>query len=110
MFFFLQEPLILYGGGDYSLTDVKEMAGTEAFLNLADKDKGCQNEQILINCKAKEYLENGWNTCKCVPFQLRSFSAALAVRFSVCPTQPPPSNPAQILTTNVANTWQGRSP
>ena len=79
----LQEPLIFYGEGDYSLTDVKEMDGTEAFLNLADKDKGCQNEETLVDCKAKEYLKIGRNSCKCVPFHLRSFSAR--VRYFMFP-------------------------
>ena len=69
-----QEPLQLYGEGDYSLANVKQMYGTEGFLSLADEVKKCQNEKTVLECKAKAYLDRGKKNCECVPHHLRSFS------------------------------------
>ena len=69
----LKEPLILYGEGDYALTDVKEIDTTEAFLNLDENVKLCQNVESYEKCQAKEYIKNGLKKCNCTPYELRNF-------------------------------------
>ena len=70
---YFEEPLRLYGKGDYALTDVKEMTGTEDFFNLDVEVRKCQNRESLLECQAKKYKEIGKKECQCVPYQLRSF-------------------------------------
>ena len=68
----------LYGEGDFSLTDVKEMDGTPGFLELDVDVKKCQNYEPVLECKAKAYLDAGKEKCKCVPHHLRSFSTPVS--------------------------------
>ena len=74
LFIFLQEPLRLYGEGDYALANVKQMDGTEGFLSLADEVKKCQNQESILECEANAYLDRGRTKCDCVPYHLMSFS------------------------------------
>ena len=74
LFIFLQEPLRLYGDGDYVLANVKQMDGTEGFLSLADEVKKCQNKESILECEANAYLDRGRTKCDCVPYHLMSFS------------------------------------
>ena len=76
--FYLKEPLRLYGEGDFALTDVKEMNGTQGFLDLDVGVKKCQNHESVLECKAKTYLDVGREKCKCVPHHLRSFSTTVS--------------------------------
>ena len=72
--YYLPEPLRLYGGGDYEFTNVKEMNVTEEFLELDEDVKKCQNNESVVDCAAREYLESGRKECQCVPFNLRNYS------------------------------------
>ena len=72
--YYLPEPLRLYGGGDYEFTNVKEMNVTEDFLQLEEDVKKCQNNESVVECAAREYLESGREECGCVPFPLRNYS------------------------------------
>ena len=71
---FTKEPLILYGEGSYALSSVKEIDGTEAYLKLAKKKGECQDKESLIECHEREFITNGIDQCKCVPYWLRHFS------------------------------------
>ena len=68
----------LYGKGDFALTDVKEMDGTQGFLDLDDGIRKCQNFETVLECKAKIYLDIGKKKCKCVPHHLRGFSTLVS--------------------------------
>ena len=74
---YLKEPLRLYGKGDFALTDVKEMDGTQGFLDLDVGIRKCQNYETVLECKAKIYLHVGRKKCSCVPHHLRTFSTAV---------------------------------
>ena len=65
---------MLYGEGNYALSAVKEVDGTEAFLAMDDKTKQCQNEETLQVCLTNEFLRKGLEECKCTPYSLRDYS------------------------------------
>ena len=69
----------LYGEGDYALANMKHMDGTEGFLSLDDEVKKCQNEESVLECKAKTYIDSGREKCGCVPYQLMSFSSKVVI-------------------------------
>jgi hypothetical protein len=48
----------LEGEGNYALTSVKEIDGTEAFLALDDDIKLCQNKELLADCSSREFDDN----------------------------------------------------
>ena len=50
------------------------MEGTEEFLNLAIEEKNCQNEESVLECRSKKYLDIGKDRCQCTPHHLRNFS------------------------------------
>ena len=51
--------------GNYALTDLKWMSGTESFLELSNKEKECQIE-TYEECQRGKVIEK----CGCVPWQL----------------------------------------
>ena len=53
--------------------DVKEMSGTEGFLDFPVNISKCQNEESVLECRSKKYLEHGLNECDCIPHQLRTY-------------------------------------
>ena len=68
------EPLILLGEGNYALTAIKEIDTTEAFLNLDEEIKNCQNVETYQKCQVREYINMGLEKCNCTPYELRNFS------------------------------------
>ena len=52
---------------------MKEMSGTPEFLDLDDKVKKCQNEETILECRSRKYLDIGEKECGCIPHHLRSF-------------------------------------
>ena len=48
------------------------MDGTEEFLDLALEAKNCQNEESVLECRSKKYLDTGKNRCGCIPYHLRT--------------------------------------
>ena len=71
---FIKEPLSLSGEGTYALSVVKEIDVTEAFLNLDEKTKMCQNEETVEDCWMKNHFKEGIKKCKCIPYGLRNYS------------------------------------
>ena len=65
-------PLILTGGGHFSLSGVKEVAVSEEFLGLGEETTGCQTEQSRADCLTGKYLARALNTCHCAPLNIRS--------------------------------------
>ena len=72
------EPLILFGEGDYALTVVKEIDGTEEFHGLDEGIKHCQSRETIQECQAREYIKNGLDTCKCTPYAMRNYSKTVS--------------------------------
>ena len=57
-----------HGPGDYILTSVKEMTGTENFLAWPEEKRGCALEKYE-RCQMNRFLEKSMQ-CSCSPFQL----------------------------------------
>ena len=56
-----------HGPGDYALTAIKEMTGTENFLAWPEHKRGCMHEKYE-KCQMKGFLEES-KRCGCSPFQ-----------------------------------------
>ena len=70
----IKEPLLLFGEGNYALTAIKEIDMTEAFMNLDEETRNCQNVETYQECQAKEYIKMGLEKCNCTPYVMRDFS------------------------------------
>ena len=57
-------PYIGFGGGIYSITDVKRMTAKEDFLTMPLKDRNCKVE-LYEDCRTRKLLEK----CNCVPWE-----------------------------------------
>ena len=58
------------GPGDYMLTSIKQMTGTDNFLAWPYEKRKCAIEKYE-NCQMRRFLE-GTKSCGCSPFQLLS--------------------------------------
>ena len=56
--------------GLYKMSVLKKMTGTDGFLNLADKTKGCHIEDQR-ECEQTKYLEEVQKRCGCLPWSLK---------------------------------------
>ena len=61
-------PFIGFGGGIYSITDVKRMTAKEDFLRMSLKDRNCEVE-LYEDCRTRKLLEE----CMCVPWEAPGF-------------------------------------
>ena len=70
------DPFRGYGTGDYALTDVKKMEGTEDYIELAVTSQPplCQDQRRFHDCVMSGYLETGLQLCNCTPFYLRNYT------------------------------------
>ena len=55
------------------------MEGTDEFLDLDDKDKNCQNEKSVLECRSKKYLDIGKEKCNCTPHHLRTYNETVSI-------------------------------
>ena len=62
-------PYTGYGPGDYELTAIKQMTGTENFLAWPEEKRKCSLEKYE-KCQMKGFLEESM-ACGCSPFQLQ---------------------------------------
>ena len=87
MSFTTSDPYRGYGAGDYALTDVKKMEGTEDFIELAETIQPplCQNRERFHDCVMSGYLERGLQLCNCTPFYLRNYSKKVGHGFHYPP-------------------------
>ena len=69
---------MIFGEGSYALSDVKEIAGTDNFLNMDEGVKKCQNRESFQDCKATEYIRKGLEKCKCTPYEMRNYSKTVS--------------------------------
>ena len=56
------------------MSDVKQIDATEAFLNLDEMIRGCQNEITLKDCQVKKYFKDGIDKCQCIPYSFKNYS------------------------------------
>ena len=65
------EPVNLDGEGKYNLNVLKEISVTESYLGLDQEVKGCQNDEALEECRARNYIDTLLQQCKCLPLSIR---------------------------------------
>ena len=64
---------MLFGEGNYAITDIKQVKVTEDFLGLDDATRGCHSNSELENCDIKTYLEKSKVNCGCIPANIKRF-------------------------------------
>ena len=77
MTFTIQDPYRGYGAGDYALTDVKKIEGTDDYMEFAANTSQpplCQDRTRFHDCVMSGYLETGLQLCNCTPFYLRDYT------------------------------------
>ena len=62
--------MTLYGEGEYNLNDLKEIIVTDYFLGLNEDTRECQNEEPLLNCTTRHYMEYISKECGCMPISM----------------------------------------
>ena len=62
-----------YGSGSYVMTAVKKMVGTNAYLNLPDDKKQCQQE-VFEQCVQRQYIIQAKDKCACLPWTVKALS------------------------------------
>ena len=68
---FFLAPLHLTGEGIYSLSAVKQVKATEAFLSYDEETRQCQNKEKVQDCWSRNFLQAAQDICGCMPFQIR---------------------------------------
>jgi hypothetical protein len=62
-------PFDAYGEGNFRMTALKKMTGTDKFLKLTKEEKKCQNE-MFEECKVLSFINSIEQNCGCVPWSL----------------------------------------
>ena len=70
-------PVVVYGGGNYALTDIKEIKVTEEFLSLGPAITDCESRQFRSDCNTARYQETVAASCSCAPLNLKHFYSPL---------------------------------
>ena len=68
----------MFGGGIYTLSSVMEIEGTDKYLETAENDGICQNQETEENCLTREYLNQ--ELCSCIPYKLRNYSKVVSAK------------------------------
>ena len=63
-----------FGEGDYAVSALKKMKGTQGFFDFPNEVKKCQIED-QDNCRIEEYFRTVQDRCGCVPWGLTHFTA-----------------------------------
>ena len=64
--------LEIVGEGEYNLNVVDEVRVTDSFLGLHKDVRGCQTEELFIDCKTQEYKNKVLEYCHCLPLKLKT--------------------------------------
>ena len=70
-----------FSEGKYAMSSLKQMAGTESFLDLPEEKKDCQ-VQSFDTCQSLRYVEEVQKACGCVPWALKSFNKQVTHRYN----------------------------
>ena len=60
----------LFGSGQYNLNALKEIRVTDSYRGLDQDIKGCQDEEPILNCKTRHYIDSMLKQCGCLPFRM----------------------------------------
>ena len=52
---------------------IRQIAGTDDYLNLAKEKNICQTEKSTQDCLAEKFQEESLELCGCIPFRLTEF-------------------------------------
>ena len=66
-------PILLFGEGNYALTDIKQIKVTEDFLTLGEEKTKCQDMEEYDHCLTRIYGHKMIDICGCSPLSLKSF-------------------------------------
>ena len=61
-------PFVHFGGGIFSMTDVKKMTAKSDFLQMPLEERGC-NVDLYEDCRTESLIKE----CNCVPWELPGF-------------------------------------
>ena len=61
----------MFGEGEYNLNNLMEIQVSESYLGLDQVVKGCQNDEALEECRARNYIDTLLQQCKCLPLSIR---------------------------------------
>ena len=73
--------------GQYAMSVLKKVTGTESFLKQTDEKKKCQTES-LEDCQAKSSIYRIQKRCGCVPLALSSALVPQVLYFTSCLLKP----------------------
>ena len=73
----LLTPFAGVGGGSYQLTSVKNVKGTDAFLDMEESERQCVHERTE-ECQNRKMYEK----CKCVPQEFQSIQVVSLFLFA----------------------------
>ena len=65
-------PYTHYGGGVFTMTDVKRMRSTDAFLEMPLAQRNCE-EHFYEDCKTRKLM----GECNCVPWEIPGFQVEI---------------------------------
>ena len=65
--------MVQRGEGVYSLTSIKEIKVTEAFLGLGQEITNCHTKELRADCLTRRHREQVLASCSCAPFAMRSY-------------------------------------
>ena len=81
MFFSDPIPIVLFGEGNYALTDIKQIKVTEDFLSLGEEMTKCQDVEEYNHCLTRIYGHKMIDICGCSPLSLKSFFPETVLSF-----------------------------
>ena len=65
----------LSGEGNYGLGDVKQVAITDDFAAMDEKNRNCQTESSFEDCATQNILIALAENCKCLPYNMKNYSS-----------------------------------
>ena len=69
--FILSDPVVMIGGGEYNLNDIKDIKTTESYLGLDQDTRECQNKEHHYNCTTRQYVDTILGQCGCLPLSIK---------------------------------------
>ena len=72
-----------FGSGEYAMSALKRMRGTNSFKQLPDSQKNCQVHN-REECETKRFLDQVWSNCDCAPWDVMAYNISTKVRVCLC--------------------------
>ena len=77
--------MLLYGGGDFAFSAVKEISVTEEFLQLREDQRKCVDYKTREKCRSTLFRKEGIAKCGCELLKLGPFPSSSKVMVMVKP-------------------------